>query len=80
MKDGTIKGTKVGKRRVGKPKLDWIQEGKNAWKTFRNEIDESARRQPNRRRKYKAKLEQDMQMREWAIDKRFQNLAKEGQD
>ena len=30
LRDGSIKGTKIGKRRVGKPKLDWIQEGKRA--------------------------------------------------
>ena len=72
MESGKIKGRKVGKRRVGKPKLDWVHEGKqSAWKTFRNEIDESARRHPNRRRKYTAKLEQDMQILAWAIDKRF---------
>ena len=73
LREGSVNGIKVGRRRVGKPKLDWIQEGKSAWKTFRNELDHSERRHPNRRRKFKAKLEQDMQILEWAIEKIFQD-------
>ena len=45
--------------------MDWLLEGKkSAWKTFKREIDESARRHPERRRKYKAKQEQEMQIPE----------------
>ena len=63
---------KVGKRRVGKPKLYWVQEGrKSAWKIFRSEVDQSGRRNPDRRRKYKAKFSQGIQTMEWALDGRF---------
>ena len=42
LKQGSIKDKKVVNRRMGKPKLDWVQEGrKSAWKTFRCEIDQS---------------------------------------
>ena len=70
MDDCTITGRTVGKKRVGEPKMDWLLGGKkSAWNSSRKETDESSRRHPERRRKYKAKQEQEMQILEWAIDK-----------
>ena len=76
LREGLIEEKKIGKQ-VGKSKLDWIQEGKkSAWNKFRNEIDQADRRNPNRRRKYKAKLEQDMKILEWAIAKIFRTTMR----
>ena len=56
--------------------MDWPMQGKkNAWDTFRKESGESARRHPERRRKHKAKQEQEMQILEWAIDGIFQKVS-----
>ena len=57
---------------MGKPKLDWIRQGQiKVWKKFRSEIDQSPRRNPDKRRKYNRKLEQDISIIEWAMDKKY---------
>ena len=57
---------------VGKPKLDWVQEGrKSAWKTFRSKIDLSGSRNPDSRINYKANFSQDIKIMEWALDRGF---------
>ena len=71
-KEGCVKELKVGRRRVGKPKLDWVRGDKiQMWKKFRSEIDQSHRRNPERRRKSKGKLEQYIRIIEWAMDKKY---------
>ena len=78
-KEGCVKELKVGTRRVGKPKLDWIRQGKiKAWKKFRSEIDQSHSRNPDKRKKYKGKLEQDISIIEWAMDKKYSEAKTEG--
>ena len=71
-KEGCVKELKVGTRRVGKPKLDWVRQDKiQVWKKFRSEIDRSESRNPDKRRTYKGKLEQDISIIGWALDKKF---------
>ena len=60
-KAGSVKGARVEKRRTGKPKMDWIWEGKKqVWKKLRHETEQSERRNPGRRRKCKGKWKQDV--------------------
>ena len=71
LKQGSITDKNVWKRGVGKPKLDWIQEGRKcAWNTFRSEIDQTDRRNPNRR-KSGAKFCQNVKIMERALGKKF---------
>ena len=60
----------MGKGIVEKPKFDLVQEGKTTPKT-RGEIDQSDRRNPYRKRKYKAKFNQDINIMVWALDKKL---------
>ena len=71
-KSGCVKELNVGKRRVGKPKLDWIIQGKvQVWKKFCSEIDQSHTRNPEKRRKHKGKLNRNIKLIEWAMDKKY---------
>ena len=62
---GSVNDKQVGKRRVGEPRLDWVQERKNAWKTSTGEIDQADRRTPDEtRRIHKAKFNQETNIME----------------
>ena len=53
-KSGRVEELNVVKRRVGKPKLDWVRQGKiQVWKKFRAEIDQSHTRNPEKRKNIK---------------------------
>ena len=70
-KSGRVEELNVGKRRMGKPKLDWVRQGKiQVWKEFRAEIDQSHTRNPEKRRKHKGNLSQDINLITWAMDKK----------
>ena len=61
LKPGAATLKKVGKRKVWKPKQDWLQEGmKQTWKTFRHEIDQTGCRNPDKSGKYRDKFEQHL--------------------
>ena len=69
-KSGKVQELHVCKRRVGKPKLDWVHEGKvQAWKQFRSEINQSQSNNPGKKRKYKGS--QDCHLITRALDKKY---------
>ena len=73
-KEGNVKGARLEKRRAGKPTIYWTWEGKTqVWKKFRHEFDQPERRKPNKRRKYKGKWSQDVDIINLAIDRTFQH-------
>ena len=41
------------------------------WKKFRHEIDQSDKQNPHKKRKYKDKWKQDVDIMNWALDRKF---------
>ena len=63
---------KVGKRRVGNPSKDWVEEGvKTVWKKVRHQVGQSDRRHPFRKRNFRACHQQCLHILERATDKIF---------
>ena len=60
------------KRRVGRPKDQWLFETKKAaWKKCRHLEDRQGHKKQNKRTKYRGKLMQDAYIHTWADERRF---------
>ena len=71
---GNIKSARFEKRRAGKPKFEWSREWKKQLrKKNRHGTDQSERQNPHKRRKHKGKWSQDVDIMNWALDRKFEN-------
>ena len=68
----TIEEWGFDKRRVGRPKDQWLFETKRTvWKKCRHMEDRQGHKKQNKRTKYKGKPLQEAYLDTWAVERRF---------